>query len=62
MRELHCVVRRGGVTVRARLQPPYDAFGPDKLASGLSEARFSSVGIHRNGVASHPLIRGMGTT
>lgn len=62
--ELRRVVRRGGIaaiTVRDIERAPYDAFQPGKLAQLMTEAGFSSVTVHRNGVPSHPLACVLGT-
>ncbi|RQS09835.1 methyltransferase domain-containing protein [Burkholderia sp. Bp9002] len=62
--ELRRVVRRGGrvaITVRDIERAPYDAFRPEKLAQAMTEAGFSSVAVHRNGVPSHPLACVLGT-
>ncbi|KVQ68993.1 class I SAM-dependent methyltransferase [Burkholderia territorii] len=64
LRELHRVVRRGGVvaiTVRDLERAPYDAFRPEKLARLMTDAGFGSVAVHRNGVPSHPLACVLGT-
>ncbi|KVM83140.1 class I SAM-dependent methyltransferase [Burkholderia stagnalis] len=56
--KLHRVVQRGGrvaITVRDIGRAPYGAFRPEQLARAMTEAGFSSVALHRNGVPSHPL-------
>ncbi|WP_175964393.1 class I SAM-dependent methyltransferase [Burkholderia pyrrocinia] len=64
LRELRRVVRHGGraaITVRDIARAPYDAFTPDTLARLMTEAGFSSVAVHRNGVRSHPLVCALAT-
>lgn len=59
LRELHRVLKRGGcavVTVRDSNSKAYADFRPEKLKKLISDAGFSSVSLHRNGVSSHPLL------
>lgn len=61
--ELRRVLRPGGrlaITVRDRARAAYEPFRAENLAQLLTQARFSSVNVHRNANASHPLICAVG--
>lgn len=59
LRELSRVLKPAGslaVTVRDREGKVCQASRADKLAHLFTQADFSSVSVHRNGVRSHPLV------
>ena len=60
--ELHRVLKTGGklaITVRDKKRQAYRPFNRDNLKKMLSQAGFSQVEIHSNGIASHPLLCGI---
>jgi ubiquinone/menaquinone biosynthesis C-methylase UbiE len=59
LRELHRVLKPTGrlaITVRDKNRMAYEPFREESLLNLLTQAGFTSVRAHHNGLASHPLI------